>query len=100
VQLIRFGAFSCKVSVYQKNGKDKTNNKTLFFCNSFFCVTCVDTHEKLFFISKKVFFVQLYATCFAISTAHTNENAFREKKLNAKIGVTQNRKIQSFLPFV
>jgi hypothetical protein len=44
--------------------------------------------------------VQLYATCFAISTAHTKENAFREKKLNAKIRVTQNRKIQSFLPFV
>jgi hypothetical protein len=65
-----FNAFSCKVSVYKKKGKDKTNNKTLFFCNSFFCVTCVDTHEKLFFVSKKVFFVQLYATCFAVSTAH------------------------------
>jgi len=58
------------------------------------------THEKLFFVSKKVFFVQLYATCFAISTAHTKENAFREKKLNAKIGVTQNRKFKVFLPFV
>jgi hypothetical protein len=66
----------------------------------FFALHCVDTHENLFFVSKKVFFVQLYATCFAVSTAHTKENAFREKKLNAKIGVTQNRNIQSFLPFV
>jgi len=44
--------------------------------------------------------VQLYATCFAISTAHTKENAFRVKKfLNAEIKeFTQNRKkISKFL---
>jgi len=37
--------------------------------------------KNFLFVSKKVFFVQLFATCFAISTAQIKENAFRVKKV-------------------
>jgi len=55
--------------------------------------------KNFFFISKKVFFVQLYATCFAISTAQIKENAFRVKKVltqRLELHKTENSKFFTF----
>jgi hypothetical protein len=58
--------------------------------------------KNFLFVTKKVFFVQLYATCFAISTAHTKENAFRVKKAlmqRKELHKTENSKFFTLFNF-
>jgi len=98
VQLIRFlTLLVAKFLFTRKKDKIKQITKLCFFCNSFFCVTYVTHMKNFFFVSKKVFFCATVCNllCY-FNCTNQKKMLFALKKLNAKFGVTQNRKFKAF----